>query len=116
MALLLQRVSGDPAGLSAEEALWLATGGGAQVLGRDDIGRLLPGAAADFVGIRLDRLDYAGALHDPLAALVFCTPQQVDLSVINGRIVIEEGQLLTIDVGPVIERHNQIARELVEAG
>ena len=116
MALLLQRVSGGPAGLSAEEALWLATGGGARVLGRDDIGRLSPGTAADFVGIRLDRLDYAGALHDPLAALVFCTPQRVDLSVINGRIVIEEGQLLTIDVGPVIERHNRIAQELVEAG
>jgi 8-oxoguanine deaminase len=115
MALLLQRVSGDPAGLSAEEALWLATAGGAQVLGRDDIGQLAPGKAADFVGLRLDRLDYAGALHDPLAALVFCAPQRVDLSVINGRVVVEDGHLLTVDLGPVIERHNRIARELVEA-
>jgi cytosine/adenosine deaminase-related metal-dependent hydrolase len=113
MALLLQRVSGDPAGLSAEEALGLATVGGAQVLGRDDIGQLAPGKAADFIGFRLNRLDYAGALHDPLAALVFCTPQQVDLSVINGRVVVEEGHLLTVDLGPVIERHNRIARELV---
>jgi cytosine/adenosine deaminase-related metal-dependent hydrolase len=113
MALLLQRVSGDPAGLSAREALWLATRGGAQVLGRDDVGQLAPGKAADFIGIRLERLAYAGALHDPLAALVFCQPQQVDLSVINGRMVIEEGQLLTIDLGPVIERHNRIAHELV---
>ena len=63
--------------------------------------------------MRLDRLDYAGALHDPLAALVFCTPQRVDLSVINGRIVVEDGHLLTVDLGPVIERHNRIARELV---
>ncbi|MBN1813053.1 MAG: 8-oxoguanine deaminase [Anaerolineae bacterium] len=115
MALLLQRVSGDPAGLSAREALWLATVGGAQVLGRDDIGRLAPGQAADFIGFRLDRLDYAGALHDPLAALVFCTPQRVDLSVINGRVVIEDGHLSTLDLGPVIERHNRIARQLVEA-
>ena len=113
MALLLQRVSGNPAGLSAEEALGLATRGGAQVLGRDDIGQLAPGQAADFIGFRLDRLDYAGALHDPLAALVFCTPQRVDLSVINGRVVVEDGHLLTVDLGPVIERHNCIARELV---
>jgi 8-oxoguanine deaminase len=115
MALLLQRVSGNPAGLSAEEALWLATRGGAQVLGRDDIGQLAPGKAADFIGLRLDRLDYAGALHDPLAALVFCSPQQVDLSVINGRTVVEDGHLLTVDLGPVVERHNRISRELVGA-
>jgi 8-oxoguanine deaminase len=115
MALLLQRVSGDPAGLSAEEALWLATRGGAAVLGRDDIGQLAPGKCADVIGLRLDRLSYAGALHDPLAALVFCTPQQVDLSVINGKVVVEDGGLLTVDLGPVIERHNRIARELLDA-
>ena len=113
MALLLQRVSGNPAGLSAREALWLATRGGAAVLGRDDIGQLAPGKAADFIGFRLDRVDYAGALHDPVAALVFCTPQRVDLSVINGRVVVEEGHLLTVDLGPVVERHNRIAREMV---
>ena len=113
MALLLQRVSGNPAGLSAEEALWLGTRGGAAAMGRDDIGQLIPGKAADFIGFRLDCLDYAGALHDPLAALVFCNPQRVDLSVINGRTVVEDGRLLTVDLGPVIERHNRIARELV---
>jgi len=115
MALLLQRVSGNPAGLSARGALWLATRGGAQVLGRDDIGQLAPGKAADFIGFRLRRLDYAGALHDPLAALVFCTPQRVDLSIINGQVVVEEGHLLTVDLGPVIERHNRISEELVGA-
>jgi 8-oxoguanine deaminase len=114
-ALLIQRVSGDPAGLSAREALWMATRGGAAVLGRDDVGQLAPGKAADFIGLRLDRLDYAGALHDPLAALVFCAPQWVDLSVINGRVVAEDGQLLTVDLGPVIEQHNRISRKLVEA-
>lgn len=113
MALLLQRVSGNPAGLSAEEALWLATAGGARALGRGDIGSLAPGMAADFIGIQLERLAYAGALHDPMAALVFCTPQQVDLSVINGRVVVSDGQLLTVDLEPVIRRHNQIARDLV---
>ncbi len=124
MALLLQRVlppSIPPAmgevsaGLSAEEALWLATVGGARVLGRDDVGQLAPGQAADFIGFRLNRLDYAGALHDPLAALVFCTPQRVDLSIINGQVVVEDGHLLTVDLGPVIERHNRIAQELVSS-
>jgi cytosine/adenosine deaminase-related metal-dependent hydrolase len=124
MALLLQRVKfrgatedewGDPAALSAEEALWMATRGGAQVLGRDDVGALSPGKAADVVGLRLERLAYAGALHDPLAALVFCQPQPVDLSIINGELVVEDGQLLTVELGPVIERHNRISRQLVEA-
>ena len=115
MALLLQRVSGNPAGLSAEEALWLATRGGAQVLGRHDVGQLAVGKAADFIGVCLNRLDYAGALHDPLAALVFCNPRQVDLSVINGRVIVEGGNLLTVDLGPVIERHNRISQELLVA-
>ncbi len=113
-ALLLQRVSGNPAGLRAREALWLATRGGAAVLGRDDIGQLAPGKAADLIGFRLDCLDYAGALHDPLAALVFCAPQRADLSVINGRVVIENGCLLTVDVGPLVERHNRLARALMD--
>ena len=114
MALLLQRVKGGPTALSAEEVLWMATRGGAAVLGRDDVGQLAPGKAADLIGLRLDRLDYAGALHDPLAPLVFCHPQRVDLSIVNGDVVVEEGQLLTLDLGPVIERHNQISRELVQ--
>ena len=115
MALLLQRVKGNPAGLTAEEALWIATRGGAEVLGRDDIGQLAPGKAADFIGLRLNTVGYAGgAVHDPLAATVFCEPQQVSLSVINGRIIIEEGQLLTADLPPLVEKHNAIARRLVQ--
>jgi 8-oxoguanine deaminase len=115
MAMLLQRVAGNPAGLTAEEALWIATRGGADVLGRDDIGQLAPGKIADFIGLRLDTLSYAGgAVHDPLAATLFCHPQQVDLSVINGRVVVENGNLLTLDLGPVIERHNRIAIKLAQ--
>ena len=113
MALLLQRVSGNPAGLSAREALWLATAGGASVLGRDDIGRLAPGMAADLVGCGLERLDFAGALHDPMAALVFCTPPRIDLSIINGRVVVEDGRILTVDLDRLVEKHNRLARKLV---
>ncbi|NJM05767.1 8-oxoguanine deaminase [Candidatus Gracilibacteria bacterium] len=113
-ALLLQRVGGDPAALSAYEALWLATRGGAEVLGRDDIGQLVPGMAADIIGIRLDSLGFAGgAVHDPLAALVFCQPANVDLSVINGRVRVYNGQFTDIDIAPIIARHNAIARALV---
>jgi cytosine/adenosine deaminase-related metal-dependent hydrolase len=112
-AMLLQRVTGDPQGLKAREALWLATRGGAAVLGRDDIGQLAVGKAADFIGFKLNRLDYAGALHDPLAALLFCAPQRVDLSVINGRVVVEDGELRTVEMMPVIEKHNSISLKLI---
>ncbi len=113
-ALLLQRVQGNPAGLTAWEALELATVGGARILGRDDIGRLAPNMAADFIGFRLERLDYAGALHDPVAALVFCTPQYVDLSVINGKVIVENGEFVHFDPEPIIRRHNAIARQMLE--
>lgn len=112
-AMLLQRVKGDATVMSAEQALELATLGGASVLGRDDIGALAPGMAADFIGYRLERLDFAGALHDPLAALVFCTPVNVDLSVVNGRVRVEEGQVVDLDLPPLIQRHNAISRAMI---
>ena len=112
-AMLLQRVKGNPAALSAEEALEMATLGGAAVLGRDDVGALAPGMAADFIAFDMGRLDYAGATHDPLAALVFCSPQNVDLSVINGRVRVQDGQIVDLDLEPLIRRHNQISREML---
>jgi cytosine/adenosine deaminase-related metal-dependent hydrolase len=113
-AMLLQRVLGKPDALTARQALELGTLGGAQVLGREDIGSLEKGKAADFIGIRLDRPEYAGALHDPVAAVVFCATPRVDLSVVDGKLVVEDGQLATLDLPPVIERHNRLAREMVE--
>ena len=113
-ALLLHRVLGDPAAITAHEALWLATRGGAAVLGRDDIGLLAPGMAADIIGYRLDTLALAGgAIHDPLAALVFCQPPNVDLSIINGRVRVRDGQLLDLDQRVLVARHNAIAQALV---
>lgn len=113
MAMLLQRVLGNPAGLTGAEALWLGTRGGASVLRRDDIGMLAPNMAADVIAIDLNRLPYAGATHDPMNALVFCAPPQVDLSIINGKIVVEDGELRTIDLPRVVERHNQISLEMI---
>lgn len=114
-AMLLQRVGFGPDAMTARQALELATLGGAKVLGRDDIGALAPGMSADLVMFRLDHLAYAGALHDPVAALVFCTPSNVDCSIIHGRVVVKEGQLATLDLGPLVERHNRLARDLMEA-
>lgn len=113
-ALLLQRLGGDPAALSAREALELATRGGARVLGRDDIGALAPGMAADFAAYNLEQVGFAGALHDPVAALLFCMPVNADYTVINGRVVVRQGHLQTIDLPVVLERHNRLARTLVE--
>jgi 8-oxoguanine deaminase len=114
MAMLLQRVQGDPQALTAREALRLATRGGADVLGRDDIGQLAPGLCADVIGYRLDRVGYAGAaIHDPVAALVFCQPVGVDLSVIHGRVRVREGVLAHFDLEAHVARHNALAHQLI---
>jgi len=113
-ALLLQRVAGGPGALTVHDALWLATRGGAEVLGRDDIGLLAPGMAADFVGYRVDTLGMAGAtVHDPLGALLLCQPANVDISVIDGRVRVRDGLLLDVDLPALVARHNGIARALV---
>jgi len=114
-AMLLQRVGFGPDAMSAREALALATLGGAAVLGRDDIGALAPGMAADFVAFDLSQANFAGALHDSVAALVFCAPSQVSLSVIDGKIVVQDGVLKTLELAPLLERHNRLAQRLAEA-
>ena len=112
-ALLLQRATGDPSALSAREALAMATRGGAALLGRDDIGEIAVGKSADIVAFRLDGLGIAGGLSDPLAALVFCQPPAVDLSIINGDIVVEDGNLLAHDLPVLIEKHNALSLQLI---
>ena len=117
-ALLLSRLAAAPSLeggdlLGARTALELATRGGAAVLGRDDIGALEPGRCADFIAISLDRLEYAGALHDPVAAAVLCAPVGVDRSVVHGRTVVESGALVPLELEPLVARHNQLARTLL---
>ncbi|MBV8270694.1 MAG: 8-oxoguanine deaminase [Cupriavidus sp.] len=113
-AMLLQRVGYGPAAMSAREALEIATLGGARVLNRDDIGALAPGMSADIVAFDMSGVGYAGAGHDPVAALVFCTPGNVSTSIINGRVVIRDGQLLTADLPNVLSDHRRLARTLFE--
>ncbi len=95
--------------MTAREALEIATRGGAAVLGRDDIGSLEPGKCADFFSINLNTVDYAGALNDPVAATLFCAPQKARYTVINGRVIVENGAVVTVDMGPVIEAHNRFS-------
>ncbi|WP_087726044.1 8-oxoguanine deaminase [Pandoraea sp. PE-S2T-3] len=114
-ALLLQRVGFGPNAMTAREALEIATIGGARVLGRDDIGVLAPGMAADFVAFDTRGVGMAGGLHDPVAALVFCNPGQAAYSVVNGRVVVREGRLTTLDLPTLVTRHNALARQLAEA-
>jgi cytosine/adenosine deaminase-related metal-dependent hydrolase len=83
------------------------------VLGRGDIGSLEAGKCADFVAVDLNRLEYAGAQHDPVAAVVFCQPARVDYTVVGGKFVVRQGQLVTTDEALLIERHNQAASRLL---
>lgn len=113
-ALLLQRVGYGPAAMTAREVLEMATLGGARVLGRDDIGALAPGMSADLVAFDLRGVAHAGAWHDLVAALVFCQPGNVALSVINGRVAIRDGVFQDVELPPLLARHRALARSLYE--
>jgi 8-oxoguanine deaminase len=116
-AMLLARVGFGPQAMTAREALELATRGGAKVLNRDDIGQIAPGFAGDVVAFDVRGLDFAGAMADPVAALVFCTPAKVSLSMINGKVIVQNGEMRTIDVARQVEAHNAASRSLfVKAG
>ncbi|KPL79002.1 hydroxydechloroatrazine ethylaminohydrolase [Ornatilinea apprima] len=104
---------GAPPILTARQALEAATLGGAAVLGRTDIGSLQAGKCADFVAFDLRQLDYAGGLHDPVAALLFCNPTKVSYNYVAGKAVVREGQFVNLNLEKHIERHNQAAKRLV---
>ena len=110
-ALLAPRPALPPARWpTAEDVLWMATRGGARCLGRDDIGSLEPGKAADLILIDTRRLSYAGAASDLAAALVFTPfPEPVSTAIVNGRVVVENGRLLDVDVWELAERADRIS-------
>jgi len=121
-ALLLARVGRSlepfgcdhgPAEMTVRDALALATRGGAAVLGRRDIGHLAPGMCADLALFDLRTLGFAGgAVHDPVGSLLLCASPQAAYTVVNGKVVVREGQLATVALGPLLERHNRLARHL----
>jgi len=100
--------------MTARQVLWLGTRGGAAVLGRRDIGSLEPGKCADFFAVDLNCLDFAGALHDPVSALIFCSPVKADFTVVGGEFVVKDGELVKLDVGKLVEEHNRLAGHLLE--
>ena len=113
--MLLQRVEQGGDAMTAREALALATRGGAAVLGRDDIGMLAPGYAADIAAFDRRSIDFAGSDWDPLASLLFCGPVKANHTIINGRGVVEDGQLVTMDLGHMLEKHQAMAHHLMQA-
>jgi 8-oxoguanine deaminase len=99
--------------MTARDALHLGTRGGAAVLGRKDIGSLEAGKCADFFAVNLNKLGYAG-MHDPVSAIVFGQSMNVDYTVVNGKFVVREGHLVTVDERKLIEKHNQAAKRLLK--
>ena len=105
-----------PAEMTAGDALRIATRGGAQVLGRPDIGHIAPGMCADLALFDLRTLCFAGgAVHDPVASLLLCASPQAAYTIVNGRVVVREGQLTTVDLPGLIEKHNRLALQLEQA-
>ena len=111
-ALLLGRVTRGADAVKVEEALRMATVAGAACLGRDDIGRLEVGARADVALFDLRDVTYSGA-GDPLLALLLCAPTRVHTLVVDGRPVVEDGELRTIALEPVLARHRRAAARLM---
>ncbi|MEM6254777.1 MAG: 8-oxoguanine deaminase [Cyanobacteria bacterium P01_D01_bin.156] len=113
-AFLLARVRDQlAAAITARETLEVATRGGADVLGRDDIGYLAPGMAADFIAFNVDRPELVGSHHDVVAALIFCQPSGVDYSFINGKKVVDQGRLVAVELEKLVETCNRFAAGLV---
>lgn len=113
MAMLLQRVANGADAMSAREALLIATRGGADMLGRPDCGRLAVGKRADIAVWDVSGIEAAGS-WDP-AALLLAGPTTVRDLFVEGRQIVRDGQVSTLDLGAVIARQNTLARGLMEA-
>jgi cytosine/adenosine deaminase-related metal-dependent hydrolase len=111
-ALLLNRLAHGASALEAREALRIATVGGAACLGRDDIGILAVGKRADIALFDLRDVGYSGA-EDVAAALVLCAPTRVETLIVEGRVVVENHELRTVTLDPILARHRRLAAKMV---
>ena len=113
-AMLLARVGSTDRGplLTARQSLEMATIGSAAIVGRTDIGSITPGACADFVAVSMTDLRFAGALHDPVAALLFAAPGPADHVYVHGRAVVSDRELVDVELGKLVEDHNRLAAEI----
>ena len=98
---------------TAREVLEVATRGGADVLGRTDIGALEAGKCADFFTLDLNTIGYAGGLSDPVAAALFCAPQTARHCYVHGRAIVTDHHIVTLDMEPVVREHNRHAAALL---
>jgi cytosine/adenosine deaminase-related metal-dependent hydrolase len=99
--------------MTARQALEIATRGSAAVLGRADIGSLAVGKCADLFAVNLNQIEYAGALHDPVAAIVFCAPIKVDYTMVGGKLIVSQGEMQTTDLHNLVRQHNDLAMRLL---
>jgi cytosine/adenosine deaminase-related metal-dependent hydrolase len=111
-ALLVARARGGPGALTAREALRLGTRGGAEVLGRDDVGELAPGKCADLAVWRTDTLELGGA-DDLVAGLVFSGPHRVDRLYVGGEEIVRDGALVQADEAELAKEHRRLAERFV---
>jgi len=112
--MLLQRVRYGASAITARDVINMATHSAATILQRPDLGHLNSSASADIIGINLNRLPFAGGLSDPLAAIVFGLIERVDLTIVAGRILVEQGQLVYHAVSELVQRQNALARKLLQ--
>lgn len=115
-ALLVHRVGTGVSSMPAQDVLWMATRGGARVLGwEQEVGSLEVGKAADLVLYDWTGLEFAGARHDPVGALLFCGHNhRVDTSIVNGIVVVEGGRLLSFDPLAIGRRADEISTRMLE--
>jgi 8-oxoguanine deaminase len=102
--------------MRAREVLEVATRGGARVLGRTDIGSLEAGKCADFFTLDLNSINFAGGLSDPVAATLFCAPTQACHTVVNGRSIVRNREVVTVDLPAIIAEHNHHAARMASLG
>jgi cytosine/adenosine deaminase-related metal-dependent hydrolase len=115
LAMLVQRIKAGVDAMPALDALWLATRGGAAVLGRDDIGMLAPGMAADLAVFDISGLAYAGAQSDPVAAVLYCgVDQRAWMTMVNGVVVVRDKELVRADAGAIAAGANAAAAALLK--
>ena len=112
-AFLLQRVINGSNSLTARQALWMATAGGAETLNRNDIGKIEVGNSADFSIFNLNCLELAGSIEDPLAGLIFCGPLKTEYTICNGKIIAKNGEIINLDLSTTIEKHNDLSQSLL---
>ena len=116
-AMLLARLAAAPSLhggdlLTARDVLRVATAGSAGILGRADIGTLEVGNQADFVAVDLNRIEYAGAGHDPVAALLFASPAKVDINYVGGNAIVRDAELIGVDLDELTHQHNRAAAKM----